>query len=187
MVKQKVIIVHASAIVQKGLADILRHTCDVSVSQIISQESEIPLVARLKKSVLFVDIQWVIRQKLDLHVLKRNGNSVCLVAYHPDTVFAEGPFDDLLLLEDDLPAIQKKLAVIFPQQTKPVADQAELTLRETEVLKLVARGSSNKDIADELSISLHTVISHRKNICRKLEIKTISGLTLYALINNLIS
>jgi regulator of cell morphogenesis and NO signaling len=62
-----------------------------------------------------------------------------------------------------------------------------LTSRELEVLQLVAYGFLNKQIADKLSISLHTVISHRKNITRKLQIKTIAGLTVYALLNGLIS
>ena len=65
--------------------------------------------------------------------------------------------------------------------------EANLTERETEVLKLVARGQLNKQIADKLSISMHTVISHRKNITRKLGIKTVSGLTMYAVLNGLIS
>lgn len=63
----------------------------------------------------------------------------------------------------------------------------ELSVRETEVLKLVARGLLNKQIADELNISMHTVISHRKNITRKLGIKTVSGLTVYSLLNGLIT
>ncbi len=62
-----------------------------------------------------------------------------------------------------------------------------LTEREIEVLRLVACGDLNKQIADKLSISLHTVISHRKNITRKLQIKTVAGLTIYALLNGLIS
>jgi regulator of cell morphogenesis and NO signaling len=61
------------------------------------------------------------------------------------------------------------------------------TSRELEVLQLVACGFLNKQIADKLSISLHTVISHRKNITRKLQIKTVAGLTTYALLNGLIS
>jgi regulator of cell morphogenesis and NO signaling len=62
-----------------------------------------------------------------------------------------------------------------------------LTSRELQVLQLVACGSINKQIADKLSISLHTVISHRKNITRKLQIKTVAGLTIFALLNGLIS
>ena len=55
-----------------------------------------------------------------------------------------------------------------------------MTMREIEVLSLVARGFINKEIADKLHISLTTVITHRKNITEKLGIKTISGLTIYA-------
>jgi regulator of cell morphogenesis and NO signaling len=62
-----------------------------------------------------------------------------------------------------------------------------LSSRELEVLQLVACGFLNKQIGDRLSISLHTVISHRKNITRKLQIKTVAGLTIYALLNGLIS
>jgi DNA-binding NarL/FixJ family response regulator len=66
-------------------------------------------------------------------------------------------------------------------------DQEDLSQREREVLQLVACGFINKEIADKLYISLHTVISHRKNITRKLQIKTVAGLTIYALLNGLIS
>jgi DNA-binding NarL/FixJ family response regulator len=62
-----------------------------------------------------------------------------------------------------------------------------LSSREIDVLKLVACGFLNKQIADKLYISMHTVISHRKNITRKLQIKTVAGLTIYALLNGLIS
>lgn len=62
-----------------------------------------------------------------------------------------------------------------------------LSDREKEVLRQVALGLTNSEIADKLFISQHTVIAHRKNITAKLEIKTISGLTVYALLNDLIS
>ncbi len=57
----------------------------------------------------------------------------------------------------------------------------ELTPRETDVLKLVVAGKMNKEIADELNISFQTVLSHRKNITGKLGIKTVAGLTFYAI------
>jgi DNA-binding CsgD family transcriptional regulator len=71
------------------------------------------------------------------------------------------------------------------QQEKHSAT-ASLTERETEVLKLVALGNASKEIADKLNISTHTVITHRKNITEKLGIKSISGLTVFAILNNII-
>jgi DNA-binding NarL/FixJ family response regulator len=62
----------------------------------------------------------------------------------------------------------------------------ELTKRETDVLVLIAKGLMNKEIAEKLSISVHTVISHRKNISRKTSIKSVAGLAMYALMNNLV-
>lgn len=62
----------------------------------------------------------------------------------------------------------------------------DLTDREKDVLQKVALGKTNKEVANELFISTHTVISHRKNITRKLGIKTVSGLTVYAILNQLI-
>jgi len=64
----------------------------------------------------------------------------------------------------------------------PVEDR-DLSAREIEVLVLVSKGYINKEIADKLNISLTTVITHRKNITEKLGIKSVSGLTMYAVMN----
>ncbi len=66
-------------------------------------------------------------------------------------------------------------------------DKSILSDREIEVLKEVASGLSNKEIAEKLFISINTVISHRKKITDKLDIKSISGLTVYALMHDLIN
>ena len=62
----------------------------------------------------------------------------------------------------------------------------ELSDREKEILVSVAQGLINKEIADRHNISINTVITHRKNITRKTGIKTVSGLTVYAILNNLV-
>lgn len=62
----------------------------------------------------------------------------------------------------------------------------ELTRREVEVLQLLCKGYSNKEIADQLFVSTHTVISHRKNISEKTGIKSASGLTMYAILKKIV-
>ena len=62
----------------------------------------------------------------------------------------------------------------------------ELSQREIEVLCLIAQGHLNKEIADKLNISINTVLSHRKNITSKLGIKSVSGLSVYAMMNGYI-
>lgn len=61
-----------------------------------------------------------------------------------------------------------------------------LSLREMGVLKLLVKGKSNKEVSNELFISPHTVMTHRKNISRKLQIRSLAGLTVYAIINGII-
>lgn len=68
-------------------------------------------------------------------------------------------------------------------ETSPIKLLGE---REKEILKCVAKGLSNKEIADELCISVHTVTTHRRNICAKLDIHSAAGLTIFAILHNLV-
>lgn len=62
-----------------------------------------------------------------------------------------------------------------------------LSSREIDIIRYIAKGMSSKQIADTLYISLNTVNTHRKNISTKIGIKTASGQTAYAILNNIIS
>ena len=116
-------------------------------------------------------------------------NKVIILSENEQNGFSQQSSFAILNIAQSQSEIIDCLEKIFLSRIKHHAadNQQELSLRETEVLKLVAIGGINKQIADQLSISLHTVISHRKNIIRKLGIKTVSGLTVYALLNGLIS
>ena len=61
-----------------------------------------------------------------------------------------------------------------------------LSDREKDVIISLVQGMSNKEIADHLCISTNTVITHRRNIARKLQIHSPAGLTIYAIINGLV-
>ena len=64
---------------------------------------------------------------------------------------------------------------------------AQLTVREREVLVLIAEGQSNKEIADRLGIGVRTIETHRERIMRRLNIHSVAGLTKYAIANGLVS
>ncbi len=83
----------------------------------------------------------------------------------------------LLSLEQHAHANGRNLPPVQRQQPNPLSD------REIEVLSLVAQGHINKEIADILNISMPTVVSHRKNITEKLGMKSISALTIYAVMH----
>ncbi|MDR1415614.1 MAG: response regulator transcription factor [Odoribacteraceae bacterium] len=89
---------------------------------------------------------------------------------------------------DDAAKIQKKLRhVIYSSAgNTETVDNFELSDREMEVLISVVKGLQNKEIAGQLNLSIHTVISHRKNIIRKTGIKSVAGLAVYALLHHLI-
>jgi DNA-binding CsgD family transcriptional regulator len=95
--------------------------------------------------------------------------------------------DGVVNIYDDQQQLLRKLRAAIEQgQTNPYSDSHDLSERERDVLILVAKGMANKEIADRLNISIHTVMSHRKNITHKTGIKSVAGLTVYALLNNLL-
>lgn len=88
--------------------------------------------------------------------------------------------------EDVLEPLVKLLESGEESDFTAVPLKEELSDREKEILVSVAEGLLNKEIADRHNISVNTVITHRKNITRKIGIKTVAGLTAYAILNNLI-
>ena len=86
-------------------------------------------------------------------------------------------------VEDELfiPAVER-LAAAGPRTVKP----EPLSAREKEIIVCVVKGMTNKQIADALCISAHTVITHRRNIAAKLQIHSAAGLTIYAIVNKLV-
>ena len=66
------------------------------------------------------------------------------------------------------------------------SDREQLSTREKEIIVCVVKGMTNKQIAEKLFISTHTVITHRRNIAAKLQIHSPAGLTIYAIVNRLV-
>ncbi len=97
-------------------------------------------------------------------------------------------FDEIIYITDTVLELKDKIKKLLskPDKLKDEKKNVHLTQRETEVLKMVVLGYSNKEIADKLFISQHTVITHRKNITAKLGIKSVAGLTVYAILNKLV-
>lgn len=111
---------------------------------------------------------------------------IALLTSAMDASLASG-YDGIIYLSDRADEIEQKLsATMRANPSDQKGDGEELSAREKEILVCVAKGMLNKEIADHFNISIYTVITHRKNITRKTGIKTVAGLTVYALLNNLI-
>ncbi|MDL2230635.1 LuxR C-terminal-related transcriptional regulator [Alistipes sp. OttesenSCG-928-L06] len=94
-------------------------------------------------------------------------------------------YDEVIGLYDSVDQIREKLTRLV--QTPVEEKRTEpLSQREKEVVVEVVKGLTNKQIADKLCLSAHTVITHRRNIASKLGIHSTAGLTIYAIVNKLV-
>ena len=93
------------------------------------------------------------------------------------------PAFDFINRTDSAQQLSEKLIDYIDKLRTTASPQSELSQREIEVLTLVASGKINKEIADALQISINTVLTPRKHISAKLGIKSVSGLSVYAMMN----
>lgn len=129
----------------------------------------------------------VVQNRLNDFIKLKNGNPNILWVAMVYSLFD----DELLQKFDDTLSVTASLDQIFYKIEKinsvtNNSQQEDLSEREIEVLTQMVAGLSNKEIADKLNISIHTVISHRKNITEKTGIKSLSGLTIYAITKKII-
>ena len=95
-------------------------------------------------------------------------------------------YDDHIHITDDSEEIKKKISASLNVDTNDHEEKENLSLREKEIISYVVKGYTNQEIADKLFLSVHTVMTHRKNIARKLQIHSATGLTIYAIVNKIV-
>ena len=98
-------------------------------------------------------------------------------------------YDEAISIFDDLDTLSRKLSGLLEveDEEEVVDGQDVLSQREKEIVVCVVKGMTNKEIAESLYLSIHTVITHRRNISKKLQIHSSAGLTIYAIVNKLIT
>jgi len=99
---------------------------------------------------------------------------------------ASALYDDSISVIDDIDTITKKIRSLCSSPRCQTEEKENLSQREKEIISLVVKGLTNQEIADKLFLSIHTVITHRRNIARKLEIHSATGLTIYAIVNKIV-
>lgn len=111
---------------------------------------------------------------------------IALVTLLTDTSWLKG-YHEVFEINDSRLTITNKLNEIVQNHGKQEKgnEDVELSKREIDVLVAVAKGMMNKEIAEQMHLSIHTVITHRKNIAKKTGIKSVAGLTVYAMIKGL--
>jgi DNA-binding NarL/FixJ family response regulator len=196
MSKTTFIVAEPVFLVRKGLVNVINELPNASVV------SELELVKNLTKTVAdtssYADVLVISSDLLDeasqseFRSFTSKRKSIVIVGVAKNTkdipIDLKPFFSEIVLFSDSKSVVVEKFKRILSSvTTTDEASQAQvLTEREAQILKDVALGLSNKEIADKNFISPHTVITHRKNITKKLGIKTVSGLTIYAILNKLI-
>lgn len=182
---QRVAIVESSAIIAEGVATILGRTNRVDVVGIYATLAEVlPLVTASKVDAIIADVA-LYRQLEECS----NLDDIAVIGIQSALCSEEvlRKFNAIITTHTTAEVIERTVCdTIATPKERDYSDSHELSDRERDVLVLVARGLTNKEIASELVISPHTVISHRKNIVHKTGIRSVAGLTVYAVLNKLI-
>lgn len=188
----KVAIAETSVIVRSGLALVLKRMQGMKILpiEVVSQEALTDCMRLHSPDVLIINPAFP--GYFDVRKFKddpMNGGVKCVallcsVGDNSMLKFYDGTFS----LYDDPEVLKEKL-----HRLMNVSDAEEetggtdvLSGREKEIVMCVVKGMTNKEIADALFLSTHTVITHRRNIARKLQIHSPAGLTIYAIVNKLV-
>lgn len=187
----RIIVIHRSDIIRQGLRNILKDSFDQD-SVLLESINEL----KNYNSIINTKIVLLVDSQLDQKELSKqltlfdssNGIKIILIREHPEEKDCKDNCDCCFYIIDSRARIKDLIKPYLLEEVRnpEKKSSAWLTDREIEVVKLIALGKTNKEMAEELFISIHTIISHRKNITEKLGIKSISGLTVYAVLNKLI-
>jgi DNA-binding NarL/FixJ family response regulator len=186
-VQVKILIAEPSVIIRRGMVEILREVGDrsVEVSEVADAEHLRDALVWRRPDVLLVSPTLV--GAYHLHQLKKGAVGVkfiALVSSLADQSLAGG-FDEVISLYDSAEQITARLAALVSGREGD-KEAETLSPREREVVVCVAKGLSNKQIAERLSLSTHTITTHRRNIAAKLGIHSTAELTRYAIANKLL-
>ena len=209
--KITVLLAEDHTVVRQGLKLILDTTDDIQVvGEAENGRQAVTLAKKLQPDIVLLDVAMPMLNGLEatkqLRQQSPNSKVVILSSYDDDRfvhqslsggasgyLLKHSAGNDLIKAIHEVnagrkffsPAIQKRLATQQPQPPdRPPKDP--LSRREAEVLQLIAEGFANKQIADELEISVKTVEKHRQSMMNKLNIHEVAGLTRYAVARGMV-
>lgn len=191
-IKKRILLIEPSMMVSKGFAALMDDAVGYQMVGSLSNVNRLQeqIVNFRPEIVVFNPLIMSLQHRTSIRSFFNIPNEVALVAlvYTFVDEWIISQFDAVLTVNDDPTQMVNKLNVIrISAKSQDRNENEELSDRENEILGSIVKGMTNKEIADKHFISIHTVITHRKNIVRKTGIKSVSGLTVYALLNNLIT
>lgn len=188
-----IIIVESSQIVFEGLFSVLTKSGQSFQIYRADSLSELQVLgSRVDADFIFINPGLIQNQSKDFMSIKKEFETsiwigIVYAFIEPQLL---STFDELLYINDSSNKVLSMISTLLLVRKSAeggVVHLESLSEREIDVLKLLVEGNANKEIADKLNISTHTVISHRKNIAQKTGIKSVAGLTIYAVVNKIIA
>lgn len=186
-----IVLAEPSPIVQTGIVELLAKS-GLSIKWYEADSlAEVQRFIKMEAiNLVIINPQLVVNLEKTLQLIRSEDEDVRWIAmvYAMFDTSLLSMFDATLHLSDSPETITSQLRRSADDDKQEESGSRQpLSDREIDVLKLLVTGFSNKEIADKLAISTYTVISHRKNITQKTGIKSVSGLTIFAVVKGIIT
>lgn len=185
----KIVIAENSLILRSGISAVLKRLSDYTFSiNEVSNMDAFMLFSRLHRPEIAI-INPLFLGGVSIANYKRDNPDTKVVA------LVSGYFDNKTLADfvgsisifDDLDTVNDTISsVLHIEEDDDNIETEQLSQREKEIIGCVVKGLTNKAIAEKLFISIHTVITHRRNISKKLQIHSSAGLAIYAIVNKIV-
>ena len=184
----KVVIADNSAIIRAGITTVLKRLPNYTFStNEISNLETLQMFLRLHTPEILL-INPLILPNNTISAIKKEFPKIKTVAILSSFIDSKTltDFDDTISIFDETDSIITKMDGLLTKNEEESTDTEQLSYREKEIIACIVKGMTNKAIADKLSISIHTVITHRRNITKKLQIHSAAGLAIYAIVNKIV-
>lgn len=191
----RIAVAETSLIVRSGIVSVLKHLPNLKVHtiEVTSPEGLENCLHSHTPDVLLINPTfggWFSLEDFKADEVHSNVKCIALNCNITDLSVLQA-YDDSITLYEDSNSLEEKIIKLTHNHDSLELEEDKnkteaLSQREKEIIVYVVKGHSNKEIAEKLFLSIHTVITHRRNIARKLEIHSVAGLTIYAIINKLV-
>lgn len=189
----RIAVAETSVIIRGGLTAALKRLSNVKVQpiELLSMEAVHDCIRTQCPDMLIVNPAFGDFFDVTRFREETSGKKIRLIALVTSFVDASllNKYDESISIFDDLENLSKKIAGLLnmTSEEEDIDSQDTLSQREREIVICVVKGMTNKEIAEKLFLSIHTVITHRRNISKKLQIHSAAGLTIYAIVNKLVA
>ena len=187
MMKQiNIAIYFPSPAVRIGISAIVEKIRENNMIFIPSVANDLDAIVKINPAVIIADPMMLSLQQID-YIKEMTEYRCKIVALYISALPASvsRQFDAAISLYEEIATIEDTIKQMAYTEL-PEDDSKILSQREKDVVIGVVKGLSNKEIASEMGVSVNTVMTHRRNISSKLQIHSPAGLTIYAIVSNLV-